>query len=659
MSPESRKRSAFALSAGCGYARITGAMPRTEDRRRLISFATFQVDLSAGELLKQGRKVKLQGQPFALLALLLEHPGQILTRDELKEKIWGSETVGDFDRGLNRAVNKIREALGDSAESPRYVETIPRRGYRFIGVIQPDRNMDVEGTPASLPPGREAPVSLSDSSAGKASRWAPGRWSLILLLAILALAAVWSFRQTLNPFAPRHRASQIHAIAVLPLENLSNDASEEYFADGITDQLITDLAKIRQLRVISRTSVMPFKKKRASLSEIAAALGVDAIVEGTIVRSNQKVRITAQLVQPGEERHLWAETYERNLTDVMDIQEEIATAIAKEIQLTLQTESRGEPQRPKVSAAAYDEYLRGRFFWERRTEKGAYEAIQHFNRATELEPDYAAAYAGIADAYFVLSLDRSVLPPAEGFPKGKAAVLKALQIDPSNSEAHASLSWEKLFYEWDWAGAEKEANLAISSNPSSATAHRQYSRYLALMGRFDESLRESRKTLELDPLGPISGGNLAWNSYLARQYPEAVKQSQVMINMYPTMTGFYSFLGFAKEQQGQYADAIGALQQSGDMEDLGYAYALAGNRAETVKILDQLSKAAKKSYVPATSFALLYLGLGQNDEVFKWLEKAYAERCPNLVYLKEDPKFDRLRADPRFAELLRRIGFPA
>ena len=609
------------------YARITGALPRAEDRRRLISFATFQVDLSAGELLKQGRKVKLQGQPFALLALLLEHPGQIVTRNELKDRIWGSETVGDFDRGLNRAVNKIREALGDSAESPRYVETIPRRGYRFIGVIQPDRNVEAERTPASLPPSAVPPVSLSDSSEGKASRWAPGRWSLILVLALLGFAAFWRFRQTLNPFAPRHRASQIHAIAVLPLENLSNEASEEYFADGITDQLITDLAKIRQLRVISRTSVMPFKKKRASLSEITAALGVDAVVEGTVVRSKERVRITAQLVQPGEERHLWAETYERNLTDVMDIQREIAMAIAKEIQLALQTESGGEQQRP-VSAAAYDEYLRGRFFWERRTEKSAYEAIQHFNRATELEPDYSAAYAGIADAYFVLSLDRGVLPPAEGFPKGKAAAIKALQIDPSNSEAHASLSWEKLFYEWDWAGAEKEANLAISSNPNNATAHRQYSRYLALMGRFDESLRETRKTLELDPLGPISGGNLAWNCYLARQYPEAVKQSQVMINMYPTMTGFYGFLGWAKEQQGQLAEAIGAFQQAGDMEDLGYAYALAGNRAQTTRIVDQLSKTATKTYVPPTSFALLYLGLGQNDEVFKWLEKAYAERSP-------------------------------
>ncbi|MGA7414174.1 MAG: winged helix-turn-helix domain-containing protein [Bryobacteraceae bacterium] len=648
---------ASSLAAEWRYAKMTGAMPGTEDRQRLISFATFQVDLGTGELLKQGRKVKLQGQPFALLALLLEHPGQIVTRDELKDRIWGSETVGDFDRGLNRAVNKIREALGDSAESPRYLETIPRRGYRFIGVIQPDRNVEAERMPASLPPDPVPAGSISGSRASTAYRWSSGRRSLILLLALVAFAAVWRFRQTLNPFAPGHQASQIHSIAVLPLENLSNDAGEEYFADGVTDQLITDLAKFRQLRVISRTSVMRFKKKRASLSEIAAALKVDAVVEGTVVRSNQKVRITAQLVQPGEERHLWAETYERKLTDVMDVQEEIATAIAKQIQLALQTESRGEQQRP-VSAAAYDEYLRGRFFWERRTEKGAYEAIQHFNRATELEPDYAAAYAGIADAYFVLSLDRGVLPPAEGFPKGKAAALKALQIDPSNSEAHASLAWEKLFYEWDWAGAEKEANLAIYQNPNNATAHRNYSRYLALMGRFDESLKESRKTLELEPLGPFSGGNLAWNSYLARQYPEAVKQSQVMINMYPTMTGFYSFLGWAKEQQGQFAEAIGASRQSGDVVDLGYAYALSGNRAETTKIVDRLSKTASKTYVPATSFALLYLGLGQNDEGFKWLEKAYAERSPHLVYLKVDPKFDRLRADPRFAELLRRIGFP-
>lgn len=631
---------------------------------RLIRFGTFEVDPKSGELFKQGRRIKLQGQPFEILNSLLKCPGELVTREELKDRLWPTEAAGDFDRGLNRAINRLREALGDAAESPRLIETVPRRGYRFIGTIQDPEKFDPQSPAAALetappPPPAAPPI----------ERATVLRRPVILIatgLTLLALVLIWTVVNWRQVSQNRPSSAQIRSIAVLPLENLSNDPNEEFFADAMTDELITDLAKLPGLRVISRTSILPFKRKPTPLSEIASTLGVDAVIEGTVSRSNRKIRITSQLVQAREDRHLWAESYERDLTDVLDIQQEISTAIAREIQLVISPQSAARQANPlKVSAAAYDNYLKGRFFWDRRNETDIYGAIRYFERAIQLEPRYAAAYAGLADAYFSLCWDNDVLPPREAFPKGKAAALQALEIDPANSEAHASLSWVKLWYEWDWPGAENEAKAAIHANPNYATAHHHYARYLAIMGRFDEALRETQETMKLDPLGPIAGGSLAWNSYYARQYTTTVKQSLTMIEMYPSLPGFYAFLGLAKEQQGQIPDAIKAFEQAveknpalhADLAELGYAYALSGNRAKVREIIDRLTGRSRKAYVPAYDFALLYFGLRQDDEAFKWLEKAYVEHSHYLVPLNVDPKFDRLRSDPRFVGLLRRIGF--
>lgn len=299
-----------------------------------------------------------------------------------------------------------------------------------------------------------------------------------------------------------------------------------------------------------------------------------------------------------------------------------------------------------------------------RTENGASEAIRLFERAIDLEPGYAAAYAGLADAYFVLGWDLGTLPPRDAFPRGRAAALRALRIDPANSDAHASLSWEKLWYEWDWAGAEYEAKAAINANPNSATAHHHYSRYLAMMGRFDESLRESRRTLELDPISPFGRGNLAWNCYMARQYTTSLEQSRLMVEMYPNMPGFHAFQGLALEEQGHVQEAVGQFEQAVklapwhmSLAQLGYAYGISGNRAAARKVLNGFFEHSREAYVPAYNFAVVYLGVHQDDEAFRWLNKAFEERSPYLVNLKVYPIFDRLRSDPRFIDLLRRIGF--
>lgn len=616
---------------------------------RIVRFGTFEADLVSGELFKNGRKLKLQEQPFQLLAVLVRRPGQVITREDLQKLIWPSDTFVDFDQGLNRAVNKLREALDDSAGTPRFIETVPRRGYRFIApVLEPI--LDTVPTPA------ERPVAAKIPRSRKAQAIAA---TALFVLAAIGLG-IWRggvFHQTSRP--------RFKSIAVLPLEDLSHDPEQAYFADGMADELITELAGIGSLDVISRTSVQRFKGTREPLASIARQLRADAIVEGTVLRSGNRVRVTVQLIDATADRHIWAESYERELGDVLSLQQRLAQDIALQVSASLtpgeqQTLARARPINPE----AWDSYLRGRFFLNQRTEEGAHESIRYFERAINLEPSFAKAFAGLADTNFVLVWDRGAVRPAEGFEKGKAAALKALELDPDLAEAHASLIWEKLLYEWNWPDAEREARIAIRLSPNYATAHHHYSRFLALMGRFDECMRETRRTLELDPMDPIAGGNLAWNTYLARQYDQSAKQSLEMIHMFPSMSGFNLFLGWAYQAQGKYADALQALKTSVALDssargeaELGYGYAISGNEQAARVIADRLEAMMAKKYLPAYDLALIYVGLRQNDRAFEWLEKAYRERSPYLTNLKVDPQLDPVRSDPRFRELMRRVGF--
>ncbi len=620
----------------------------------VVRFGVFEVDLRAGEVRKSGLKVRLQEKPFQVLEMLLEHPGEIVTREELQKKLWPQDTFVDFNHSMNTAVTKLREALGDTADNPRFVETLARRGYRFIAPVA------------------ETPL-LRDTGARHGVRL-PMPWRVVLTVG--ALGVLLGVLFGLNVAGLRDKAltavgarqglpvPKIESIAVLPLENLSPDPDQEYFADGITDELITNLGKISALRVISRNSVMLYKGKRKPTPEIARELNVDAVVEGAVLRSGNHVRITAQLIDARGDRQLWAETYESETRDVLALQDGVARAIAQQIQakVTPEEQARWSPTRP-VNPKAYEAYLRGRYFWNKRTEEGVRKGIEFFGQALEEDPAYALAYTGLADCYGVLG-PWAFQPAKEVFPKAKIAATKALELDDTLAEAHTSLGQVKSYYEWDWVGAEKEFKRAIELNPNYATAHHWYSDYLGAMERGEESAAEIKWAQQLDPLSLIINALSAFRG--ARGYNQAAEQLRRVVEMDPNFALTHWYLGLTYEQMGQYESAIAEQQKarmaSGDstyaLVTLGCAYAKAGKRKQALETLAELKEASKHRYISPLNTGCLYSALGEKGEAFEWLEKAYRERDPSLIYVRALPMLAPLRSDPRFQDLLRRMNFP-
>ncbi|MBV9764150.1 MAG: winged helix-turn-helix domain-containing protein [Acidobacteriaceae bacterium] len=624
-------------------------MPGNAAHSRFIRFATFELDPESGELFRQGRRVKIQGQPFEILVWLLRRPGEVVGREELKERLWPSETAGDFNQGLNRAINRVREALGDSAENPRFIETLPRRGYRFIGTIQGSDK--AETAPAPSPP-----PAASSKNRKLHHRWSWGVIASVVLLSAALILKQIHWRFTFTGLPP---ARQIRSLAVLPLENLSNDPNQEYFADGLTDELITQLAKLGGVRVISRTSVMPYKKVRRPLGEIAADLEVDALVEGTVSRSDQKVKITAQLVEANKERHLWAESFERDITDIVGIQRDISLAIARQIHSALSPATRQSAMPPAV----YDSYLKGRFFWNQRTVPTTRTAIEYFNRAIQADPGAALPYAGLADCYNTLAAEMRIAGADEAYAKATKAAVSALELDPALAEAHASLGYTRLYHDWDWQGAKRELERAIELNPSDANAHDWLSHYFVAMGKFDQSYEQSKAALAVDPTDPLRQAHLAWHFLYARQYDRAIEQTQKVLRHDDWLTGGYEFLGLAYEGKGIMSEAIAAFQKMppSDPETLsalGHAYGIAGRKREAEGILKELTTRAEREFIPPEFIADVYLGLKDRDHTFEWLEKAYTLRAPRMIYLNVDSNFDPLRSDRRFRELVRKVGLP-
>lgn len=636
-----------------------------------VRFGPFEADISSGELRKQGLRIKLPDQSFQVLAMLLERPWQVVTRKELHKKLWPTDTFVDFDHGLNNTINRLREALGDSADNPRFVETLPKRGYRFIAsveqtsVTEPDSLEDKSSTPS---PG-EAAGTVIDAPAETPSVFVPSRagrvWQRLGIFA-LALAAllglvmgVSTVRQRL---AGRAVQAAIRSIAVLPLENLSHDPEQEYFADGMTDALITDLAQIGSLKVISRTSVMRYKSTRKPLPEIAKELNVDGIVEGVVVQSNERVRVDAQLIEANTDRHFWARSYERSLGDVVALQSEIARAIANEIQVKLTPEEQARLLRTRpVDPQTYELYLRGLYFLGKRgySDDTVRKSIDYFQQAIQRDPNYAPAYAGMAGVYIV----RGDLSPKEKFPKARAMAEKALQLDEDLAEAHVVLTGPLALYDWDWAGAEKEFQRAIALNPNCATAYHAHAQWLKALGRKDWTA-ENTRAHELDPLSGFLGPDYYFAS---GQYDLAIEAFRKRLEIDPNSAGAYLGLGRAYERKGMYQEAIAQIQKGvslsggnpGSLASLGYTYALSGKRVEARKILKQLAQLSKRRYVSPYSIAMVYVGLGEKDLAFDWLEKALADRSGELVTsLRVDERMDTIRSDSRYAELLRRMGLP-
>jgi TolB-like protein/DNA-binding winged helix-turn-helix (wHTH) protein/Flp pilus assembly protein TadD len=633
----------------------------------VVRFGTYEVSLQSGEVRKAGLRIRVQQQPLKLLEILLEHPGEVVTREELRSRVWPNESFGDFDQALNIAIGKLRSALGDSAENPRFIETLPKRGYRFIADVsvldtdaRPRRPGSVAGNLPATKPGHEVQDARL-AVAPKRRLW-PARRVVVALALVLCLLIFFAWRFRSQAAAP----SGIRSIAVLPLENLSGDASQNYFADGMTDELITDLAQISALRVISRTSVMVYKGARKPLPQIARELNVDAVVEGTVLRSGEQVRITAQLIEASTDKHLWSQSYEGELRDTLALQNRVASAIADQIRINLTPQEQAELKNVKVvNPEAYESYLKGRYFWNKRTADGLKAALAYFNQAIEEDPKYAQAYSGLADTYALLGdWQYAVMAPKEALPKAKAAAIKALELDSTLGEAHSSLAVCLDGFDWDFDTAEKEFQRAIELSPGYATAHHWYAWHLSHTGRNKEAIAEMRKAEDLDPLSLIINTDLAELLVLTHYYDESIRQSHKTIEMDPNFALAHNQLGQAYFQKQMYEPAIAELEKSVQLSggsptciaNLARAYAASGRRSEAEKLLSDLKKRSSPSASLASQIAIVYAALGDKDQAMNWLEKGYEERFNPGALLR--PGLDPLRSDPRFQNLIRRIGLP-
>jgi len=633
----------------------------------VVRFGTYEVALQSGEVRKAGVRIRVQQQPLKLLELLLERPGEVVTREELRSRVWPDESFGDFDQAVNIAIAKLRNALGDSAENPRYIETLPKRGYRFIAevsVVEVDARTKRAEPPAGELPVAEPAHELPGAGlavAPKRRLWsAPGVIAALALVVVLGILAGWLFRSR------RPSPTGIRSLMVLPLDNLSGEASQDYFADGMTDELITDLAQISALRVISRTSAMVYKGARKPLPQIARELNVDAVVEGTVLRSGDQVRITAQLIQAADDKHLWAESYEGNLRDTLALQKKVAAAIADQIRIKLNPQEQAALRNAKVvNPEAYESYLKGRYFWNKRTSNGLKVALAYFNQAIEEDPKYAQAYSGLADTYALLGdWQYAVMTPKEALPKAKVAAMKALELDDSLSEAHNSLAFCLEGFDWDFGSAEKEFRRAIELNPGYATAHHWYAWHLSLVGRNSEAIAEMRKAENLDPLSLIINADLAELLLIAHLPDESIQQSRKTIEMDPNFALVHNQLAQGYLEKHMFGEAIAEIQKAIQLSggsptctaNLARAYAASGKTAAAVGLLNDLKKGSSSGDPHTAEIAMIYAALGNHDQAMTWLEKSYEERFNPGVLLR--PGFDPLRSDPRFQDLVRRIGLP-
>jgi len=626
-------------------------------RSSAFRFGVFEVDLKEGELLKQGLRVKLQERPLEILTLLLSRKGEVVTRGELRDTLWPADSFVDFDHSLNAAVNKLREALGDSAENPRFIETVPRRGYRFIapaeavgGAPHAEKTAQEEPTPAVV---RTAPPRA------RGVRIAAALAALVVVLTGLHLAR--------RRAAPTVTAPTRILLAALPFRNLSLAPGQDYFSEGVTEEMIAQLGALHpeRLRVIARTTVMRYKDTNKGIDEIGRELGVDYVVEGSVRRAGERVRITAQLIQVSNQNIVWADSYERDLADVLGIQRDVAGNIARSLAVEVLPRSPAGEKQPGRSAG-YEAYLRGRFFREKLTEDALQKSIDYFQEAIAKDPDFAPAYAGLADSYRMMGAPGwSFTPPGEVVPRARAAALRALELDSKLAEAYAVLAMIQLYYDWDFNGAEEQLKRAIQINPSDPKTHVWYSGCLTALGRFDEAIAAARRGQQLDPLSSITNQTLAIRYYYARRYEEAIDQFDKTLELDPNAFVARWGLGQTHWQMGRRDAAIAELQKAVDASGgsvyfrswLGYLYGAAGRKAPALSVLAELDQIAREKYVSPFHRALVYTGLGDRQQAFFWLEKAREERSGWMAFLNVEPAFDSLRADPRFADLLHRIGF--
>jgi len=637
---------------------------------RVLRFGVFELDRRSGELRKQGVRVRVQEQPLRVLEALLAEPGEPVTREALRQRLWPDDTFVDFDNGLNRAINRLRAALGDEADNPRFIETLERRGYRFIA---PVGVADMPSSPA-LAPVPETTPSAPESTTPPTRR---GRGRNIWLAGALAAAASLAVLISFTPVARRRADTpdhpRIRSLAVLPLANLTGDPAQEYFSDGMTDALITNLASLPALRVISRQSVMRYKGSATPLPEIARELGVEGVVQGSVVRSGGRVRITAQLVHAPTDHHLWAHSYERRLEDVLALQGELARAIADAVQITVGTnEGRRLDVQRAVKPDAYDAYLLGRHQWNQRTEQGLDRALGHFRMAVARDPDFALAHAGLALTYGPRQV-YAYVRPGTGLAEMKAAALKALELDPGLAEARAALGAARTI-DWDWEGADAEFRTAVELDPNSSVGHGFYAWLLRSRALLVASMRHHRRAIELDPLNVVHNRGLALTLAAAGQDEEALAQWNRTLEIEPDQPLTHLGLAVLHFERGRGQEGSKHLARAGAVESegplglvsLAVAHAASGDRHEARRLLDKLEAESARRYVSPVLPAMIHAALGENDRAFVLLDKACAARDPALISIQVGdigallhlprPHLAALRADPRFGTLLRRMG---
>jgi TolB-like protein/DNA-binding winged helix-turn-helix (wHTH) protein/Tfp pilus assembly protein PilF len=621
-------------------------MQKTEPDR-LIRFGVFEVDVRASELRKNGVKIKLQEQPFRVLVTLLRHAGDVVTREELRQELWPADTFVDFDHGLNAAVKRLRDALDDSAENPRFIETLPRHGYRFIRPM--------------------APEAIQPKTVNSSLK----RWGLSLVVAV-ALIALILFRLDTGGrgkgFFHASTQPQVHSLAVLPLANLSGDPQQDYFADGMTDELITELSRIGSLKVISRTSVMQYKgEKKKQLPQIGRELNVDAVMEGSVLRSGNQVRIATHMIYAPADQNLMTETYERSLGDVLRLQREVAEAITQQVRAKLTPEQQARFQQAReVNPEAYQAYLMAISLDQTRQQEIKKSQI-YLERAIQKDPGFGPAYVELAWRYISLGQFRWV-SPQDAYSPAKEALRKGLELDEKNCKAHFLLAWLAWRYDWDWQTADKEFRRAVELCPNDAWIHYHHAYYSAWNGRGGEALTEIEQARELDPLLFDALRGKALVSFQLRNYKAMIDAGRQCVASDANSWLAHYLLGVGYDGYGQPLEAIPeyqkAVELSGGNQDpaaaLAHAYATISRRAEAKKILHEWQRQSQTSYVSPYMISTVSASLGEKDKAFEYLEKAYAEKSSDLSYfLKSDLRIDNLRSDPRFLDLLRRMSLPS
>jgi TolB-like protein/DNA-binding winged helix-turn-helix (wHTH) protein/Tfp pilus assembly protein PilF len=657
----------------------------------------FALDLRPRRLRRGSHVLKLERIPLEILVLLLEHRGEIVSRDEIVARIWGSDVFLDTDNSIRGAIRKVRQALKDDPETPRFIQTVTGRGYRFIApIISPEKERTTE------PPKPEASVvstgkqsfvsepdtwsqggslGLMDQEQERTAGQVPGtetargqlhrrarKWLFVGLaslavVSILSLLAFWGWRRSRVPAVFQRKT----VLAVLPFDNLSRDPDQEFFSEGLTEEMIAQVGKLNRdrLKVVARSSVAKYKGSTLTAREIGNELNADYLVQGSIRRSSGRIRITVQLIKARDQIDVWTESYDRELKDVLAVQDSVVRSIASEIHIALTEEQEERLATPRqISPEAYEAYLKGRYYWNKRTGESMQKAEQYFEQAIDRDPSYAAAYSGLADCNSGLTW-HGFKSPAEALPKAYAAARKALEINPESAEAHASLGLA-MTHRWDWTGAEAEFRRALQLDPQYANAHHWYGDYLSIRGRHGEALAEAKHALELDPLNLMISTWLGLRYYMARDYSHAIDQNRNSVELDPNFAAAHLLLGEDYRGAGLHSEAVNELKKaaslSGDSPlytaQVAVALAVEGRSGDALRIAHELEAISTKRYVSPYGLAQIYAASNKKEDAFKWLQAAYEDHAVWMGYLAVDPIFDRYRSDERFKDLLRSVGLP-